>query len=100
MDETNVDELKNEFYTILEILRREMDEVKREISIMKEKEMKEYNKLLSNYVPLKEKPPIKTKVIDGVEYIVDNNILFNELGEIVGRIQQMEQEDEVIWIKN
>jgi hypothetical protein len=85
MDE-EINHLKNEFYSILEIIRKEMDEMKREIHLLREKEMNEYNKLLSNYVPLKEKQPVCIKVIDGVEYILDNNILFNDLGEIVGKL--------------
>jgi hypothetical protein len=103
-----IDELKNEFYSILHLLRKELEEVKLEISLMKEKEinketekeMNEYNKLLSNYsnyIPLKDKPPKQTKVIEGVEYTIDNNVLFNDLGEIVGKLDEI---NEVVWIKN
>lgn len=99
MDE--IDKLKNDFFSILEILKKEMDEMKQEIYSLKEKEVKEdmneYNKLLSNYVPFKEKTQPVRKIIDGIEYIIDNKVLFNELGEIVGRI---EIENEIIWINN
>ncbi len=95
MDE--IDNLKTEFYSILELIRKEIDEIKQEIRSFKdkesEKEMNEYNKLLSNYTPLKEKPPIIKKVIEGVEYIVDNNILFNELGEIAGKIDNIDNNE-------
>ncbi len=93
MDE-EIEQLKSEFYSILQLLRKEMDEMKQEINLLKEKEMIEYNKLLSKYVPLKDKEPSYKRVIDNIEYILDNNILFNELGEIVGKLQG----DDIIWI--
>ncbi len=98
--EQEIDKLKFEFYSILEIIRSEMDEIKLELQTFreneKEKERQEYNKLLSNYVPLKEKPPKCVKVIDGIEYILDNNILFNDLGEIIGKLDG----DEIIKIES
>jgi hypothetical protein len=95
----DIEKLKNDFFSILELLKKEMDEMKQDIYSLKEKEVKkdmnEYNKLLSNYVPFKEKSPKTKKIIDEIEYIIDNNLLFNELGEIVGKI---EKENEIIWI--
>jgi hypothetical protein len=83
---SEIEILKNEFFNILELLHKEINEMKQEIILLKQNDINEYNKLLSNYKPLKEKPKNQKITFHGIEYIMNNNILFNELGVIVGNI--------------
>jgi hypothetical protein len=83
---SEIETLKNEFFNILELLHKEINEMKQEIMLLKQNDINEYNKLLSNYTPLKEKTNIQKITIHGVEYIMNNNILFDEMGVIVGNI--------------
>ncbi len=83
---SEIETLKNEFFNILELLHKEINEMKQEIMLLKQNDINEYNKLLSNYTPLKEKSTIQKLTIHGVEYIMNNNILFDEMGVIVGNV--------------
>lgn len=87
---SEIEILKNDFFNILELLHKEINEMKQEIMILKQNDINEYNKLLSNYKPLKEKPTIQKITIHGVEYIMNNNILFDEMGVIVGKLENDE----------
>lgn len=82
---------KNEFFIIIELLKKEIDDLKQDVYYLKQKDIKDdlnkYNTLLSNYTPLKEKQVMERKIIDGIEYIINNNIVFNDIGEIIGRLE-------------
>lgn len=42
---------------------------------------------MSNYTPLKEKKINQKIIINGIEYTINNNILFDEMGVIVGKLE-------------
>jgi hypothetical protein len=98
--EDEMNRLKNDFFVIIDLLKKEIDELKQDVYYLKQKDTKDdlnnYNKLLSNYTPLKDKVLLEKKIIDDIEYIVDNNIVFNEMGEIIGRLEN----NQIILIKN
>jgi hypothetical protein len=83
---SEIEILKNEFFSILELLNKEINEMKQEIILLKQNDINEYNKLLSNYKPFKETPKNQKITINGIEYIINNNILFDEIGVIAGII--------------
>jgi hypothetical protein len=84
---SEIEILKNEFFNILEIIHKEMNEMKQELFLLKQKDIHEYNKILSNYTPLKEKKINQKIIINGIEYTINNNILFDEMGVIVGKLE-------------